>query len=98
MLNPNNTEHKIQVFVNLPRGIHARPAAQLVELTQNFQSEIFIKHNGKKASLCSILEILMLTVDYGEIVEVSCTGPDAKMAIEAVEHFFSNPKKYEDKI
>ena len=46
-------------------GIHARPAAVLVNLANKFDSEVNIVHREKKVNLKSILGLMSLGIAYG---------------------------------
>ena len=60
------------VIVNNPLGIHARPAALLVQMASKFQAKIFLSKadirgvNGK-----SIMSVMMLAAENGAEVTVN---------------------------
>lgn len=57
-------------------GLHARPAAVLVQKANQFQSDIVLKTKDKEANAKSILGILALGVRQGTAVTISVNGPD----------------------
>lgn len=61
-------------------GLHARPAADLVQLVATFDAAVLV--NGVDAR--SMLRILGLGLDRGATVEVSATGTQAQEAVDAV--------------
>jgi len=61
-------------------GLHARPAAELVQLVATFDATVLV--NGVDAR--SMLRILGLGLDRGATIEVSATGAQAREAVEAV--------------
>lgn len=61
-------------------GLHARPAADLVQLVAAFDAAVLV--NGVDAR--SMLRILGLGLDRGATVEVSATGPQAREAVDAI--------------
>lgn len=65
-------------------GLHARAAAQLVQTTSQFCSEVVIGKDGEEVNGKSIMGILMLAAPQGAQIEVSVTGKDAAQAIEAI--------------
>ena len=85
------------VIVNNPLGIHARPAALLVEMASKFQAKIFLSKadirgvNGK-----SIMSVMMLAAENGAEVTVNAEGEDADRAVEALTELLES--NFEDKI
>ncbi|HDL64573.1 MAG TPA: HPr family phosphocarrier protein, partial [Proteobacteria bacterium] len=51
-------------------GMHARPAARLVQLTSRFSSDITFKRDGDEVNGKSIMGVLMLAAPYGSIITV----------------------------
>lgn len=82
---------KTQVTVPWTAGLHLRPAAQLVQLTRRFRSEIRLRLESRIADARSILGILMLSASLGTALDIEASGADEHEAIEAVQDFFSNP-------
>ena len=77
---------KIIVQLKNPQGLHMRPCSALVNLSKQFDAEIFVHKNGNKAKTDSILDLLSLGVPQGA-VEIEATGKDAEKALNAVEKF-----------
>ena len=50
---------KIIKIIN-PLGLHARPAAKIVECAGRFSSDIWLHYNGKEIDAKSIMSVLML--------------------------------------
>jgi phosphocarrier protein len=71
-------------------GIHARPAAALVQTVLAFQSDVFIIHNGSRINAKSIMGLLTLAAVRGTRLTVQCRGPDAEAAMEAVKKLFAS--------
>lgn len=71
------------VIVN-PLGLHARPAASLVQTALRFQSDIQASVNGHQVNAKSIMGLLTLAAGQGAQVTVICRGEDAEQAMEAV--------------
>lgn len=74
-----------EVLVCNRLGLHARAAAKLVQLANQFQSQVSVSTNHMSADAKSILGVLTLAAakDTSLVVEVS--GPDEQMAIEKIE-------------
>ena len=57
-------------------GLHARAAAQLVKLTTQFQSKVFLKKGGQSANAKTIMDVLMLAGTQGTQIIVEASGED----------------------
>ena len=66
------------------RGLHARAAAKLVTLVEQFGAEINLAKDGQTVSARSIMGLMMLGAGIGSKVTVSVEGWDAKEALDAV--------------
>ena len=66
-------------------GLHARPAALLVETANRFQSEITIQKGKHKVNAKSIMGVLMLAAGPGSRVTIRIIGSDAEAAMAAIE-------------
>ena len=66
-------------------GMHARPAALLIKLAGQFDSEISIEKDGTKVSARSIMGLLTLELYHGSAITVCAEGPDADAALDAIE-------------
>ncbi|MGD0022732.1 MAG: HPr family phosphocarrier protein [Smithellaceae bacterium] len=71
-------------------GMHARAAAALVKVAQQFKAEIYLEHKGQTANGKSILGILTLACPQGGILTVKADGIDALKAVEALEILIEN--------
>lgn len=81
---------KLTVTVKSKAGLHARPAATLVNLTQNFKSEIFIEKDARRVSAKSIIGVLSIGASMGDIIDVEVIGEDEVEAVNALEELFNN--------
>jgi len=79
-------ERKIEVINKL--GLHARPAAMLVQKASKFKSEIKIKKEDIEANAKSILSVMMLAAEVGSFVIVKAEGEDEEQAVEAIAKLF----------
>ena len=66
-------------------GLHARAAAQLVKLANQFGSEIMIEKDGESVNAKSIMGILMLAAVCGSEITVNIEGSDSEEAMVAIE-------------
>jgi phosphocarrier protein len=72
-------------------GLHARPAARVVQTARRFQSQVTLSLGGASADAKSILDILFLSAPRGSSLTLICTGSDALQAAEALSGIFQNP-------
>jgi phosphocarrier protein HPr len=71
-------------------GLHARSAAAIVRVAQQFESKIYIEHQGQIVDGESILDILTLACPYGGILTIRAEGVDAVAAVEELEKLIKN--------
>lgn len=72
------------VRVALEHGIHARPAALIVNALKAFSGQVTLAGQGRSANARSTVALMKLGVRKGDEVEVRATGEDAGSAIDAV--------------
>lgn len=65
-------------------GMHARAAAEFVQLANKYQAEIRVSKDGVEANGKSIMSILTLAALQGEYIEVSASGADCEEALAAL--------------
>jgi phosphocarrier protein len=65
-------------------GVHARPAAILVQEAKKYLSEVQIEANGKKANMKGILGLMTLGVKQGMKVTITAAGEDETRAIQGL--------------
>lgn len=65
-------------------GLHARPAARLVECAQRFSCEVMLYARGSSCDAKSIFGVLGLDVACGTEVTVVLDGVDEEQAEEAL--------------
>ncbi|MGB6485542.1 MAG: phosphoenolpyruvate--protein phosphotransferase [Steroidobacteraceae bacterium] len=73
-----------RVRVALEHGIHARPAAQIVNALKGLAGQVSLAAQGRSANARSTVALMKLGVRKGDEVELRATGEDAGSAIEAV--------------
>jgi phosphotransferase system HPr (HPr) family protein len=67
-----------------PHGLHARPAAEIVEGLMDFDADVTIVAGERHANGASITQLIALGATTGDEVTVSASGEDAQAAIDAV--------------
>ncbi len=63
-------------------GLHARAAAQLVQLASSFSSHIEIEKDNQRVNGKSIMGVMMLAAAKGTQLDIMVEGPDEQDAIE----------------
>ena len=71
-------------------GLHARAAAKLVTLSNQFKSHIKIEYNSNFANAKSIMSVMMLAAAIDSEIIVRCEGEDEENALNAVEELINN--------
>jgi phosphocarrier protein len=80
------TEKKIQVINRL--GLHARPAALLVQKASKFQSEIRLVKEEYELNAKSIMSVMMLAAEMGSFITIKAWGEDEVQAVEELAKLF----------
>lgn len=75
-------------------GIHARPAALLVQTANRFTSKIFLEKDGEQVNGKSIMGIITLAATYGAELKLIAEGEDEQEALNALSRLFDN--KFEE--
>jgi phosphocarrier protein HPr len=69
-------------------GLHARPAAMVVEAASKFDCEVTLTKDGMSANGKSIMSVMLLAAEPGSEVELSAEGPQAEQVAEAIDLLF----------
>ena len=89
-MSDNYSRYSIQVSLVNEAALHMRPAAVLVKIASNFESDVIIEYNELKANCKSLLEIIMLGIIPMAEFTVFAVGRDARNAIDAIKDFFES--------
>ena len=73
-----------EVVITNPHGLHARPAAVMVEQLKSFDARVSIEAGQKTANTASIMSVLALGAGPGDTARIHSEGPQAEAALEAV--------------
>jgi phosphocarrier protein len=76
------------VVVQNRAGIHARPAAIVVQETKNFSSNIYFEMGKDRINAKSIMGVITLGAAYGTEIKIIAEGEDEKKAVEALVRLF----------
>jgi phosphocarrier protein HPr len=72
------------------KGLHTRPATELVKCVSKFESEIYLKFQDLRINAKSLLGILMLAAPKGSKIEIEAEGFDGTDAIDALQTLAKN--------
>jgi phosphotransferase system HPr (HPr) family protein len=78
---------KIEFTVINKSGLHARPAAKFVQAAASYPCEILVRNvteNGKQVNAKSILSVLTLGVNQGNMVELEANGDKSEEALQTL--------------
>ncbi|MCL2067472.1 MAG: HPr family phosphocarrier protein [Treponema sp.] len=75
-------------------GIHARPAAIIVQVTKNFKSNIYFQKGNNRINAKSIMGIITLGAAYGTEIKIIADGEDEEAVIDSLVRLFES--KFEE--
>jgi phosphocarrier protein len=78
-----------ELVVQNKLGIHARPAAMIVRITNKFKSEVFVEKDEEQVNGKSIMGLMMLAAGKGSKVKFIATGEDAPAMLAELEQLFA---------
>jgi len=67
-----------------PAGLHARPAAKVVQVASRFQSRIVLRSGERTVDVKSLIALLGLTIRPMTEITLTADGPDADAALAAL--------------
>ena len=74
-----------ELVVQNKMGIHARPAAMIVRITNKFKAEVFVEKEEEQVNGKSIMGLMMLAAGPGSRLIVEADGHDAAKAVVEIE-------------
>ena len=83
-----------ELVVQNKMGIHARPAAMIVRITNKFKAEVFVEKDEEQVNGKSIMGLMMLAAAKGTKVKFIATGEDAPAMLAEIEALFA--KKFDE--
>ena len=70
-------------------GLHARAAAQLVRLANEYPCNISLTNDGNVKDAKSVMEVLMLGATEGTTLKLMATGEEEEEALQAISDLFA---------
>jgi phosphocarrier protein HPr len=77
-----------ELVVQNKMGIHARPAAMIVRITNKFKADVFVEKDDEQVNGKSIMGLMMLAAGRGSKVKFLATGDDAHLMLAELETLF----------
>jgi phosphocarrier protein len=78
-----------ELVVRNKLGIHARPAAMIVRITNKFKADVFVENKVDQVNGKSIMGLMMLAAAEGTKVKFLATGDDAAAMLAELEALFA---------
>ncbi len=76
-------------------GIHARPAAMIVRVTNRFNADVFFEKDDEQVNAKSIMGLMMLAAGKNSQIKAIAEGADANELLDELEILFAS--KFDDK-
>ncbi|MDD6572861.1 MAG: HPr family phosphocarrier protein [Thermoflexaceae bacterium] len=80
------------ISVQIKSGQEVRPVAILVQVASQYESKIYVESGSKKFNAKSIMGMMTLGLNEGEVITVSAEGNDEVEAINDIEQYLSGKK------
>lgn len=71
-------------------GLHARAAAKIVQVAEQYDARLFLRKGEREVDGASILSILTLACPRGTEIQARAQGPDAVGLMEALTGLFED--------
>jgi phosphocarrier protein len=71
-------------------GIHARPAAMIVRVSNRHNAEVYVEKDGELVNGKSIMGLMMLAAGQGSKLKFIATGSGAQEVLDEIEKLFEN--------
>ena len=83
-----------ELLVQNKMGIHARPAAMIVRVTNKFKADVHVEKEDEQVNGKSIMGLMMLAAAKGSTVRFVAQGLDAEQMLTELEALFA--KKFDE--
>ena len=82
----------MNITINIPTDMEARPVALLVQVASQFESNIYVEVEDKKVNAKSIMGMMTLSIAPGEEVTIITKGVDEEEAMNKIEEYLTTSK------
>ncbi len=79
-----------EITVRNRAGIHARPAALIVQTASKFDSTVMLRKEEEEINAKSIMGIITLGAGYNTTLTVRAEGDDEAQAVDEISRLFEN--------
>ena len=73
-----------QYTITNRQGLHARPAAMFVKISNRFKCEVWVTKEGEQVNGNSIMGLMILAAEEGAKIDISTDGEDEKDAMDSL--------------
>ena len=78
-----------EITIQLDSGLETRPVALLVQVASQYDSDIYIESDNRNINAKSIMGMMALGLDTGEVVTVTAEGSDEEAALKEVTDYLT---------
>ncbi|HUL52385.1 MAG TPA: HPr family phosphocarrier protein [Opitutaceae bacterium] len=86
---PSTQQYVREFLVSNKMGIHARPAAMVVRITNKYRCDVFVEKDEEQVNGKSIMGLMMLAAGKGSKVKFIATGEDAPQMLAELDQLFA---------
>ena len=72
------------IIIKNKTGLHARPAAIIVQRANEYRADIFLEKDGDRINAKSIMGVMMLAAAEGAELKIIADGEDEKIAVDKI--------------
>lgn len=88
-MNASDSSSTLTLTVLNKMGLHARPAAMIVRVTNRYpETEVWFQKGNDRINGKSIMGLMMLAAAQGNKVEVTVSGPDTDVLLRELKVLF----------
>lgn len=73
-----------QYTITNRQGLHARPAAMFVKISNRFKCEVWVTKDDEQVNGKSIMGLMILAAEEGAKIDISTDGADEKDAMDSL--------------
>lgn len=88
----------VDVTIDAPTGLHARPATVFADLAKSFSAEVRVRYGDQVANGKSLMSLLKLGVEKDGLVRVLARGSDATQALSALQQLVEDGLEDEEEV
>ncbi len=97
-LNTEGFDQFVDVTIDAPTGLHARPATVFADLAKSFDAEVRVRYGDQVANGKSLMSLLKLGVGKDGLVRVLAKGSDAAQALKALQQAVEDGLEEEEEV